>query len=177
MIFSENRFPPSDQVRGQDFSGSCFRRRASRKEGAAPPVGEAAPWSLSLLRSLSQLWIGADDSVHRDAASRVHTAARRTNTRYCLSSESGAGDRNIDLIVGRICSHGVIGSVRVCLSAGAKIGGGTVGQPDNRIGIVLEGSGIDHAEGLRTRKGLGACGSIRLALHICGLVDIAAVLA
>src|SRR5580658_1159100 len=23
MIFSENRFPPSDQVRGQAFSGSC----------------------------------------------------------------------------------------------------------------------------------------------------------
>jgi TRAP-type mannitol/chloroaromatic compound transport system substrate-binding protein len=25
MIFSENRFPPLDQVRGQAFSGSCCR--------------------------------------------------------------------------------------------------------------------------------------------------------
>jgi hypothetical protein len=30
MIFSENRFPPSDQVRGQAFSGSCSRHSNSR---------------------------------------------------------------------------------------------------------------------------------------------------
>src|SRR6202030_1857088 len=30
MIFSENRVPSSDQVRGQAFSGSCSRRRRVR---------------------------------------------------------------------------------------------------------------------------------------------------
>jgi hypothetical protein len=39
MIFSENRLPPSDQVRGQAFSGSCAPEEAARSMNSRAPRG------------------------------------------------------------------------------------------------------------------------------------------
>src|SRR5260370_39838689 len=38
MIFSENRYPPSDQVRGQSFSGSCSCARTYELRAPAAPA-------------------------------------------------------------------------------------------------------------------------------------------
>ena len=52
MIFSENRYPPSDQVRGQAFSGSCSkacgrRTGTSWRRSRAPAVSKACQRSRS----------------------------------------------------------------------------------------------------------------------------------